>query len=99
MVAAPFSHLEPSMIRLSHLSMTMLPLAALAACGSASEDGVGGVSASEASALNEAAATLDAQSGAAQNQGAGLNPAAITAAEADRGRHAPTPPPANAQEN
>lgn len=61
----------------------------LAACGSGSESGVGGVSASEASALNDAAAMLDARAGDAQAGDVGLNPAARAAAEADRGR-APT---------
>lgn len=85
------------MMRLSHLMIAMFAPMALAACGSASEDGVGGVSASEATALNEAAARLDAQSGAIEAQGAGMNPAAATAANVDRGRHAPTPQPADTQ--
>ncbi|BBF69117.1 MULTISPECIES: hypothetical protein [Sphingomonas] len=66
---------------------------ALAACGSGSEDGVGGVSAGEAKALNEAAARLDARTGAAQSADPGLNPAAVAAARADRNRTAPSPPP------
>lgn len=61
----------------------------LASCGSGTDDaGVGGVSASEARALNEAAATLDAQSGASSEPNAGLNPAAVKAANADRNRSA-----------
>ncbi len=66
----------------------------LGGCGSASGDGVGGVSASEAEALNDAAAMLDARSGAAQAGDAGLNPAAAAAARADRNRVAPAEPPA-----
>lgn len=66
---------------------------ALSACGSGSQDGVGGVSAGEAKALNEAAAQLDARTGAAQSADPGLNPAAVAAARADRHRIAPTPPP------
>lgn len=58
----------------------------LASCGSGTDDGVGGVSASEARALNEAAATLDAQAGASSGSDAGLNPAAVKAANADRNR-------------
>lgn len=42
----------------------MLLLLALSACGSAPDDGVGGVSASEADALNDAAARIDAREGA-----------------------------------
>ncbi|SCW67623.1 hypothetical protein SAMN02927924_02043 [Sphingobium faniae] len=64
-------------------------LTCLTACGSASGDGVGGVSASEASALNDAAAMLDARAGQARNEDAGLNPAAMTALRADRDRLAP----------
>ncbi len=74
----------------------LLPLAALsllAACGSGSQDGVGGVSAGEAQALNDAAAQLDARTGAAQSADPGLNPAAVTAAGADRKRVAPQPAP------
>lgn len=73
------------MLRRLALSL-LLPLCA---CGSDPADGVGGVSASEASALNDAAAMLDARTGAARNEAAGLNPAATTAARADRGRIAP----------
>ncbi|MEA3541111.1 MAG: hypothetical protein U9R77_03195 [Pseudomonadota bacterium] len=54
-------------------------------CGSSDDDGVGGVSASEARALNEAAAMLDARAGAAEDKSAGLNPAARMAAERQRG--------------
>lgn len=70
-------------------------LLCLAACGSGAGDGVGGVSASEASALNEAAATLDARAGAARSDDVRLNPAASAAARADRGRIAPAPSPGN----
>ena len=76
------------MIRTIFIATALL---SLTACGSGSPDGVGGVSASEASALNDAAAMLDAQKGAAQNDNAGLNPAASTAARADRGRGTPAP--------
>ncbi|RJG53833.1 hypothetical protein D0Z70_15155 [Sphingobium terrigena] len=78
------------MIRTFFIAAALLPLTA---CGSGSPDGVGGVSASEASALNDAAAMLDARAGAAQSGDAGLNPAAKTAAGADRGRVAPQPEP------
>lgn len=71
------------MIRPSLALLVFLPIAA---CGSGERDGVGGVSASEAQALNEAAARLDAQAGAAQSGQAGLNPAAQAAARADRDR-------------
>ncbi|MEC3910218.1 hypothetical protein U5A82_06910 [Sphingobium sp. CR2-8] len=64
----------------------------LAACGSGSQDGVGGVSAGEAQALNDAAARLDAQTGAATRADPGLNPAAVTAAQANRNRTAPNAP-------
>ncbi|WIW88651.1 hypothetical protein K3M67_01295 [Sphingobium sp. V4] len=70
-------------------------LVALAGCGAEPDDGVGGVSASEARALNEAAALLDARSGAARDE-AGLNPAARAAAAADRRRMVPTPIPETA---
>jgi hypothetical protein len=69
------------------MTPTLLPLTfllTLAACGSGSQDGVGGVSAGEAQALNEAAAQIDAQTGAAVRSDPGLNPAAMTAASADR---------------
>ncbi|MET0249422.1 MAG: hypothetical protein ABW164_06805 [Sphingobium sp.] len=66
-----------------------LPCALLAACGSGSDEGVGGVSASEARALNEAAAMLDARADQTRTGEAGLNPAAMAAARADRGRIAP----------
>ncbi len=59
----------------------------LAACGSS--DGAGGVTASEASALNDAAAMLDARSSAAMTGDAGINPAATAAARAKRERTAP----------
>ena len=72
--------------------LSLAPAMALAACGSGSSDGVGGVSAGEAKALNEAAAQLDARTGAAQSNDPGLNPAAVTAARADRRRTAPQPP-------
>ncbi|WHO40059.1 hypothetical protein PMI04_005555 [Sphingobium sp. AP49] len=60
-------------------------LLGLGACGSGQQDGVGGVSASEASALNEAAASLDARTGAAMPR-PNLNPAAAAAARVDRDR-------------
>lgn len=70
-------------------------LALLAACGSSPEgEGVGGVTASEASALNEAAATLDARSGVADQEHGGSNPAAVAAARADRDRLPPREAPA-----
>ena len=62
----------------------LLLLLALGACNSGQDDGVGGVSAAEASAINAAAAQLDARAGAASPQEAGLNPAAVAAARADR---------------
>lgn len=46
----------------------LLLLLALGACNSGQDDGVGGVSAAEASALNAAAAQLDARAGAASPQ-------------------------------
>lgn len=70
----------------------LVTLLALAACGSPDGDGVGGVSASEASALNDAAAMLDARSDAARPSAEGLNPAAVAATRADRER---TPPRAD----
>ena len=66
--------------------LALLALFSFSACGSGEGDGVGGVSASEAQALNEAAARLDAQADAAQSGEAGLNPAAQAAARADRDR-------------
>mgnify|MGYP003339188572 CR=1 FL=1 len=54
----------------------LVVLALLNACGSSDSDGVGGVSASEARALNEAAATLDARVGVTEDGASGLNPAA-----------------------
>lgn len=74
-------------------------LSTLTACGSGESDGVGGVSASEAHALNEAAAKLDARTGAAVSNDMPMNPAAAAAIAADRGRIAapPTPPPSTAQ--
>lgn len=75
-------------------SAAIAALMSLAACGSAPDDGVGGVSASEASALNDAAAMLDARSGEARSTDAGsLNPAAAAAARADRRRTAAPPEP------
>lgn len=77
--------------------LPILALWALAGCGSdgqaGDQDGVGGVSASEARALNAAAAQLDARAGAAQSGSPGLNPAAAAAARADRRRIAPQPEP------
>ncbi|MCP1468442.1 hypothetical protein J3E64_000109 [Sphingobium sp. OAS761] len=72
--------------------IALLPPLTLAACGPGSADGVGGVSASEADALNEAAARIDRQTGMAQPDGPGLNPAAEAAARADRGRRPPEQP-------
>lgn len=68
-------------------SMILLPLF-LAGCGSGISDDTG-LSPGEASALNEAAAELDTQSLAPQEQDKGLNPAALSAASADRQRTAP----------
>jgi hypothetical protein len=76
---------------LAGMTTASLMIAGLAACGSGEpQDGVGGVSASDARALNDAAARLDAQ-GRARDGAPGLNPAATVAAGADRDR---TPPPA-----
>ncbi|AOF97933.1 putative lipoprotein [Sphingobium sp. RAC03] len=85
-----FSIGDREMIRALFIATALL---SLGACGSEPSDGVGGVSASEASALNDAAAMLDAQRGVAQSGDAGLNPAASAAAGADRGRVAPQPDP------
>ncbi|HCW59855.1 MULTISPECIES: hypothetical protein [Sphingobium] len=63
----------------------LVVLALLNACGSSDSDGVGGVSASEARALNEAAATLDARVGVTEDGASGLNPAARMAADRQRG--------------
>lgn len=63
-------------------------LVVLTACGSGSQDGVGGVSAGEARALNEAAAKLDLQADDVQGADPALNPAAVAAAGADRKRTA-----------
>ncbi|EQA97086.1 hypothetical protein V475_12320 [Sphingobium baderi LL03] len=68
---------------------SMAALVCLTACGSGPADGVGGVSASEASALNDAAAMLDARAGQIRDKEAGLNPAAMTALRADRDRAEP----------
>ncbi|MFC3442233.1 hypothetical protein ACFOKF_13740 [Sphingobium rhizovicinum] len=73
------------------LSLPLIAALALGACGSGDQDGVGGVSAGEARALNEVAARLDAQAGAAQTDAPALNPAATTAVRADRNRIAPRP--------
>lgn len=78
------------MIRALFIATALLTVGA---CGSEPSDGVGGVSASEASALNDAAAMLDAQRGVAQSGDAGLNPAASAAVGADRGRVAPQSDP------
>jgi len=79
---------------LARITMAGVTIAALSACGSGEpQDGVGGVSASDARALNEAAARLDAQ-GNARDGAPGLNPAATVAAGANRDR---TPPPAPAR--
>lgn len=71
------------------ISLSLFATLALAACGSGDQDGVGGVSAGEAEALNQAAARLDAQAGAAKASTPALNPAATAAARADRNRTAP----------
>lgn len=65
----------------------MLLLSLASACGSGGNDGVGGVSASEADALNAAAARLDAQQGSAEAPKAQLNPAATRAATAQKSPH------------
>lgn len=59
--------------------LTPLIAALLSLGGCGSEADVGGVTASEADALNRAAATLDAQSAQARQADAALNPAARTA--------------------
>jgi hypothetical protein len=61
-------------------------LAGLAGCGPGSGEGAGGVSASEARALNDAAAMLDERRTATQGDATAMNPAAAAAARADRGR-------------
>ncbi|MEA3389064.1 hypothetical protein [Sphingobium sp. CCH11-B1] len=66
-------------------------LAMLTGCGSGDQDGVGGVSAGDAKALNEAAARLDAEPRGSTD--AGLNPAATGAARADRERRPPNDRP------
>lgn len=65
----------------------MLLLSLASACGSGGNDGVGGVSASEADALNAAAARLDAQQGSAEAPRTQLNPAATRAAAAQKSPH------------
>lgn len=65
----------------------MLLLSLASACGSGGNDGVGGVSASEAEALNAAAARLDAQQGSAETLKTQLNPAATRAAAAKQSPH------------
>lgn len=74
-------------------SAAVAALVGLAACGPAPDEGVGGVSASEASALNDAAAMLDARSGEAKALNGDTNPAAAVAARADRKRVAADPVP------
>lgn len=69
------------------MGWAMSLLAMLTACGSGDQDGVGGVSAGDAKALNEAAARLDAEPRGSAD--AGLNPAATSAARADRERRPP----------
>lgn len=66
-------------------------LLSLSACGS--DTGVGGVSASEAQALNQAAATLDARSAEARRHAVGLNPAATAARDRRTARPEPSPAP------
>lgn len=59
-------------------------LLALTGCGSGEQEGVGGVSASDARALNEAAAKLDAQAQNAATADDAINPAAERARSSDR---------------
>jgi hypothetical protein len=61
-------------------------LALLTGCGSSESDGVGGVSASDARALNEAAAMLDARVGVTDDKVGDLNRAARMAADRQRGQ-------------
>lgn len=84
--SGPFYLKAITAMTISVRSLVFLPLF-LAACGSATSDDAG-ISPGEASALNEAATELDAQS-ALQRQGKGLNPAAMSAARADRQRTDP----------
>lgn len=65
----------------------MLILSLASGCGSGGNDGVGGVSASEADALNAAAARLDAQQGSAEAPRTQVNPAATRAAAAQKSPH------------
>lgn len=78
------------MIRLTLLS-AMLVL--LVSCGPAEgeSDGVGGLTAAQADALNRAAARVDAQDAPTGDTGPSLNPAAAAAARADRHREATRP--------
>lgn len=78
------------MIRLTLLSAT---LALLVSCGPAEGegDGVGGLTAAQADALNRAAARVDAQDVPTGDAGPTLNPAAQAAARADRRREAIRP--------
>ncbi|MEJ7926328.1 hypothetical protein WG908_06090 [Sphingobium sp. AN641] len=66
--------------------MTLAAVAWLAGCDSEPADGVGGVSASEASALNDAASMLDTRADEALPVDGSVNPAASAAARADRHR-------------
>ena len=72
------------------LIVPTIAMLVLAGCGSEESDGVGGVSASDARALNEAAAKLDAQGEARTAPSPGGNPAARAAARADRDDDAPS---------
>ncbi|WP_336970217.1 hypothetical protein [Sphingobium aromaticiconvertens] len=67
------------------LMVGTITLLLLSACGS--DAGVGGVTASEADALNAAAATLDERSSAAQSPDVSLNPAAVTARDRRRSQN------------
>ena len=88
MTERPFSYGEDlRAMTVSARSMIFLSLF-LAACGSGA-GGDAGLSPGEASALNEAAAELDAQSLAPQERDKELNPAALSAARTDRQRTAP----------
>lgn len=79
----PMKRYTPSVSRIA----AMLLLSLASACGAGGDDGVGGVSASEADALNAAAARLDAQQGSAETPKTQLNPAATRAATAEKSPH------------
>ena len=77
------------MTKIKPRSMALAALLVLAGCDAGSTDGVGGVSASEASALNDAASMLDARKDDAIPNDGSVNPAASAAARADRHRADP----------